>query len=117
MKKILFLALTMMCVNFSFAADAKDFVAVCPKTAKVLFENETIRMLLLKQSKGEVCGIGFHRTHVDYHIKGVDLKIGMPDGSSTIIKIPEGTSFPAGEGVYSFEVVSGQLELVIVEFK
>jgi len=117
MKKLIIPIIVTLIAPVSFAAGEKDFVEICPKVAKVLFENETVRMLLLKQAKGQSCGIGFHRDHIDYHIKAVELKIGQADGTSMNIKIPEGASFRAEQGVYSFEVIGGQLELVIMEFK
>jgi len=117
MKKLFIAIFVALFASASFAAGEKDFVEICPKVAKVLFENESVRMLLLKQAKGQSCGIGFHRDHIDYHIKAVELKIGQADGTSMNIKIPEGASFRAEQGVYSFEVIGGQLELVIMEFK
>jgi len=107
-----------MFVNVSFAADAKDFVAVCPKNTKVLFENETTRIILVKQARGEICGMSYHRAHVDYHIKGAEIKVLNVDGSTArTFKIPEGSSFPVTEDTFSYEVIGGQMELIVVEFK
>ena len=51
MKKFIVASLsTFFAINI-FAADVKDFVEQCPKIAKVLYENDSIRMLFVKQAK------------------------------------------------------------------
>jgi hypothetical protein len=105
-------------ISSVYAADGKkDSVIECSKTHKVLFENEVTRIIQVKQGGGEICPMSFHANHFAIHNKTVEIKITFQDGNSAVYKIPEGTNSMVPENTFSFEIKSGQLDVIAIEFK
>ena len=92
-------------------------VALCGKFYKVLFENDTTRIIQAKQNKGDLCPMSYFPNRFIIMNKSVEIKVTNSDGTSFIWKAAEGLNMPLSEATIATEVKSGQLDSVIIQFK
>ncbi len=114
-KALLFAALSLA----SASAFAVDAVAACPKSFRVLAEDDKARVLLFTQKKGESCPMHSHPHTALYALKvSKPLSYRMPDGSvreSTLLKKGDVLLRPATE--HEHLPAKGDVESIVVEFK
>jgi hypothetical protein len=67
-----------------------DAVQVAPKTTKVLFENNRIRVLEERFRKGQKVAMHSHPPHFAYAVTRMKFKLTGPDGKSTVVKMKQG---------------------------
>jgi len=64
-----------------------DAVKVAPKTTKVVFENDKIRVLEERFMKGQKVAMHSHPPYFAYAVTRMKYKIIGPDGKGTIVKM------------------------------
>lgn len=105
----------------STVARAQDPAKLNPRTYKVIFENEKIRVLEYHSKPGlAVCGAGrhFHPQHLTIALSGGKAKVRMPDGSVKIHEVKPGTMFWAPAETHEVENLSGRnMHAYMVEYK
>lgn len=67
-----------------------DAVQVAPKTTKVLFENERIRVLEERFRKGQKVAMHSHPPHFAYAVTEMKFKLTGPDGKTATVKMKKG---------------------------
>lgn len=67
-----------------------DVVQVAPKTTKVLFENDKIRVLEERFRKGQKVAMHSHPPHFAYAVTRMKFKLILPDGKTTMVKMKKG---------------------------
>ncbi len=86
--------LLLMGLVFSLSATmAQDPAKVTPKTHKVLFENERVRVLDVRVATGQKVPMHSHPGYVVYALTPYKVKFTSPDGKATIV---EGKAGEAG---------------------
>ena len=78
---------------------AKDVVSAAPKSAKVLYENETFRVLELKFKKGQKLEMHSHPANFVYAVTSMKFKSTSPDGKKSAVKMKKGDSSFSSEGM------------------
>jgi hypothetical protein len=73
----------------------KDLVKVAPRSVKILFENDKLRILRIKFKKGQKIATHSHPPNYVYALTSARFKSIKPRGKSEIIKMKE------GEGAWS----------------
>ena len=67
-----------------------DAVKVAPKTTKVVFENDKIRVLEERFMKGQKVAMHSHPPYFAYAVTRMKYKIIGPDGKGTMVKLKRG---------------------------
>jgi hypothetical protein len=67
-----------------------DVLHVAPKTTKVLFENDKIRVIEERFKKGQKVPMHSHPPHFAYAVTKMKFKLTFPDGRSNIVKMEKG---------------------------
>jgi hypothetical protein len=100
---------------------AQDAATVAPRSYRVVFENDRVRVLEYKSRPGlGVCGEGmhYHPAHVTVSLTGAKLKVTTPDGKSFLKDVPQGHAFFAEAETHSAEIIGGyDTRSYIVELK
>jgi quercetin dioxygenase-like cupin family protein len=65
-------------------------VQATPKTTKVLYENDEIRVLEERFRKGQKVPMHSHPPHFGYAVTGMKYKLTGPDGKTTLVKLKKG---------------------------
>ena len=98
-----------------------DPAKINPRTYKVLFENEKIRVLEYHSKPGlGVCGQGrhYHPQHLTIPLTGGKAKVRMPDGTVRIGEKKAGEMFWAPAETHEVENVSGRnVHVYLIEYK
>ena len=102
-------------------ARAQDPVKINPRSYKVLFENDRVRVLeyLAKPGVG-VCGIGrhFHPEHITIALSGGKVKVAPENGKGHVSDVSPGKIFYAPAEVHEVENVSGRnMHAYLIELK
>jgi len=71
-------------------AKAQDPVKVDPKHYKVLFNNEYVRILDVRQKPGEKSPMHSHPNHVIYSLTGATIKFTSSDGKTNTVTTKAG---------------------------
>ncbi len=93
-----------------------DVVQVAPKGARVLYENEKVRVLELKFKKGQKLALHSHPNNFVYAVTASRFKSTHPDGKSNIVRMKKGESSWSEAGSHSVENLKSGVILQI-EFK
>jgi hypothetical protein len=107
---------------FGVSADAlaQDAAAADPRAYRVVLENDRVRVLEYRSRPGlGVCGQGvhYHPAHVTVSLTGAKLRR-TAGGQATLVDIPVGHVFFAGEETHSAEVIGGSgTRTLIIELK
>lgn len=95
-----------------------DIVAIAPESHRVIFENDTIRMLKVTLKPGETVGMHRNPENVNYILKPGTLRLINADGSAVDVELSEGQVIPAPESSHAVENVGGtEVQTVCVELK
>ena len=103
------------------SAFAQDAVKTEPRSYKVLFENDKVRVLQYVSRPGiGVCGIGKHShpDHVTVTLTPAKVKLTTEDGKVHINEIPAGAAFWDPASTHSAENIGGSgSRMVLIEIK
>lgn len=95
-----------------------DIVAIAPEQHKVIFENDTIRMLKVTVKPGEKVAMHTNPENVNYILKPGTLRLINPDGSAQDVELTEGQVIPAPVGTHAVENVGdSEVQTIGVELK
>jgi len=95
-----------------------DIVAIAPEQHKVIFENDTIRMLKVTVKPGEKVAMHTNPENVNYILKPGILRLINPDGSAQDLELTEGQVIPAPVGTHAVENVGdSEVQTIGVELK
>ena len=95
---------------------AVDFLEAAPKQAKVMVENEKVRVLHVKFSKGDKIPMHSHPDLVVYSIKSGKIRFTLEDGTVREIAPKQGEAIFRPAVTHSHEHLEGD-EAIVVELK
>lgn len=105
----------------SSAARAQDATKTEPRSYKVLFENDKVRVLEYVSRPGiGVCGTGRHShpDHVTVTLTPAKVKLTTADGKVQVNSIPAGSAFWDPASTHSAENIGGSgSRMVLIEVK
>ena len=105
----------------SSAARAQDATKTEPRSYKVLFENDKVRVLEYVSRPGiGVCGTGRHShpDHVTVTLTPAKVKLTTADGKVQVNSIPAGSAFWDPASIHSAENIGGSgSRMVLIEVK
>ena len=105
----------------AFPAGAQDPAKMNPRSYKVLFENERVRVLEYTAKPGlGVCGQGrhFHPAHLSIPLTDGKVKITQPGGKTIVAQGKAGEVFWAPQEWHTVENISGiEMRAYMVELK
>jgi hypothetical protein len=87
-----------------------DIVAISPEVHRVIFENETIRMLEVSVQPGARVPMHTNPENINYILEGGTLRLLDPDGSFFDLEVAARQVIPAPVGRHAVENV-GQSEV------
>jgi beta-alanine degradation protein BauB len=104
--------LTILLAAFGIAPEAlaQDAVATDPRSFRVLFENDRVRVLEYRSGPGlGICGQGmhYHPDHVTIALTAAKLKVTSADGKVAYNDVPAGHVFFAPAGMHKSEIIGG----------
>jgi len=99
---------------------AKHILRVSPKSAKVLFENDTVRVIEITMAKGQKIPMHSHNRGLSYSLNGGRIRSTRKDGRSELITVKRGElswSDKDGAETHAVENLGGVLKELSVELK
>lgn len=93
---------------------------MAPESAKVVFENDTVRVIVITMKKGQTIPMHSHNRGLSYSLNGGKIRSTREDGRSDVIKVKKGElSWSEADGVetHAVENLGGVLRELCVEFK
>jgi len=87
-----------------------DIVEISPEIHRVIFENETIRMLEVSVKPGATVPMHTNPENINYILQGGTLRLLNPDGSLVDVDLIERQVIPAPVGRHAVQNV-GQTEV------
>ncbi|HZF80932.1 MAG TPA: hypothetical protein VEZ89_14200 [Rubrivivax sp.] len=103
------------------AAVAQDASRIEPRSYKVLFENQKVRVVEYVSRPGiGVCGTGRHShpDHVTVTLTPAKVKLTTADGKVEVHNVPAGAAFWEAASIHSAENIGGSgARMVLVEIK
>lgn len=103
------------------AARAQDAARMEPRSYKLLFENEKVRVLEYVSRPGiGVCGAGRHShpDHVTVTLTPAKVKLTTEDGKVQVKEIPAGSAFWESASTHAAENIGGSgSRMVLIEIK
>jgi quercetin dioxygenase-like cupin family protein len=99
---------------------ARHILKVAPKSAKVVFENETVRVILITMRKGQRVPMHSHNKGLSYSLNKGKIRSLSEEGKSGVINIKRGEiSWSDADGVetHAVENLGGVLRELSVELK
>lgn len=100
----------------SLPAGAVDFVQAAPRQAKVMVENDKVRVLHVTFSKGDKIPMHSHPDLVVYSLKSGKIRFTTQDGKVTEIVPKQGEAVFRPAVTHSHEHLEGD-EAIVVELK
>ena len=80
-----------------------DVVQVAPKSTKVLFENDKIRVLEMKFKKGQKLAMHSHPANFVYAVTSLKFKSVSETGKTNVVKMKKGESSSSEASTHSIE--------------
>jgi quercetin dioxygenase-like cupin family protein len=99
---------------------AKHILKVAPKSAKVIFENEAIRVIEITMRKGERIPLHSHNKGLSYSLNGGKIRSTGENGKSRVFEVKKGElSWSDADGLetHAVENLGGILRELSVELK
>lgn len=99
---------------------AKHILKAAPKSAKVIFENDAVRVIEITMQKGESIPMHSHNRGLSYSLNGGKIRSTRDDGRSGVINVRKGEvswSDADGAETHAVENLGGVLRELSVEFK
>jgi len=103
-----------------YGALARHILKVAPKAAKVIFENEVVRVIETTMRKGERIPMHSHNKGLSYSLNGGKIRSMSEDGKSRVFNVRKGeVSWSDADGLetHAVENLGGVLRELSVEFK
>jgi len=96
----------------------KHILQVAPKSAKVVFENDEVRIIEITLKKGERIGMHSHNKGVSYGLNKSKHKYTGADGKSEVVKRKKGSASwtESGES-HAVENLGGKSRILSIELK
>jgi beta-alanine degradation protein BauB len=101
-------------------ASAEHILKVAPKSAKVIFENEAVRVIEITMRKGQTIPMHSHNRGVSYSLNAGRIRSTGKDGRSRVADIKRGElSWSDRDGLetHAVENLGGVLRELSVELK
>src|ERR1700688_1385575 len=76
----------------------KDVLSAAPKSVKILYENDTFRVLEVKFKKGQKLEMHSHPPNLVYAVTPMKFKSTSPDGKTSVVTMKKGQSSFSSEG-------------------
>ena len=99
---------------------AKHILKVAPKSAKVIFENDVVRVIEITMRKGQRIPMHSHNKGFSYSLSEGKIRSTSEDGKSRVFKVRKGeASWSDADGLqtHAVENLGGVLRELSVEFK
>lgn len=97
---------------------AKHILAVAPKSAKVVFENDEVRIVEITLKKGQKMPMHTHNKGVGYALKKSKYRSTDAGGKSAVVKMKKGdASWSEAESTHSVENLGGTSKMLSIELK
>jgi hypothetical protein len=91
---------------------------VAPKSAKVVFENEAVRVIEITLRKGQKLPMHSHNRNLTYGLNDSKFRSTDIEGKSSIVRIKKGeTSWSEGSKSHAVENLGGTSHILSVEIK
>lgn len=109
------------CLALASAVLAQDAAKVSPRTYKVVFEDDRVRVLEYVSKPGlGVCGQGrhYHPAHLTMQLTDLKIKVTEENGGSKTADVPAGRMFASPAEWHTTENIgAGAARAYIVEYK
>ncbi len=99
---------------------ARHILKVAPKSAKVIFENDVVRVIEITIRKGQKIPLHSHNKGLSYSLNEGKIRSTNEDGKSRVFKVRKGEiSWSGADGAetHAVENLGGVLRELSVEFK
>jgi quercetin dioxygenase-like cupin family protein len=97
---------------------AKHILKVAPKSAKVIFENDVIRVVEITMRKGQRIPMHQHERGVGYSLNRGRIRSTREDGKSEVVNVKKGeASWEERPYTHAVENLGGKLVELSIEFK
>ena len=99
---------------------ARHVLKVAPKSAKVVFENDAVRVIEITMRKGQRIPMHSHNRGLSYSLNEGKIKSTSGGGKSRVVNVKEGEvswSDTDGAETHAVENLGGVLRELSVEFK
>ena len=99
---------------------ARHILKVAPKSAKVVFENDAVRVIEITMKKGQKVPMHSHNKGLSYSLNSGKIRSTGKDGKSRVFKVKRGdVGWSAKDGLetHAVENLGGALRELCVEFK
>lgn len=96
----------------------KDAVSVAPDIAKVLFENDRVRVLEIRLKRRQKMALHSHPANLAYALTSARIKSISPEGKSQTLKMKKGQFNWSDGGSHSVEnLASSAATNLVIELK
>lgn len=99
---------------------ARHIIEVTPKSAKVIFENDKVRVIEITMRKGQTIPMHSHNKGISYSLNGGKIRSTGEDGKSRAFHVRRGEiSWSDADGIetHAVENLGGVLRELCIEFK
>jgi quercetin dioxygenase-like cupin family protein len=97
---------------------AEHILSLAPKSARVIFENETIRVVLTTMKKGQKIPMHSHGKGFSYSLNSGRIRSTGTDGKARAFSVKKGEASWSDEGyAHAVDNLGGSLQELSVEFK
>ena len=97
---------------------AEHILEVAPKSAKVIFENETVRVILTTMKKGQKIPMHSHNRGFSYSLNSGRIRTTEVDGKQRAFNVKKGEADWSDKGyAHAVDNLGGVLQELSVEFK
>jgi quercetin dioxygenase-like cupin family protein len=97
---------------------AEHILDVAPKSAKVIFENETVRVILTTMKKGQKIPMHSHNRGFSYSLGSGRIRSTGADGKPMAFNVKKGEASWSDKGyAHAVDNLGGALQELSVEFK
>lgn len=99
---------------------ARHILKVAPKSARVIFENDVVRVIEVTMKRGQTIPMHSHNRGLSYSLNGGKIRSMRENGKSGIVNVRKGEiSWSDADGVETHAVgnLGGVLRELCVEFK
>jgi len=95
----------------------EHILKVAPKSAKVVFENDKIRVIEVVMRKGQKLTIHSHMPNLAYGITNSKFRSTSPGGRSEVVRMKRGEATWSDGSSHSVENLGGLSRILSVELK
>ncbi len=95
----------------------QHIVKVVPKSAKVVFENDKLRVIEIVLRKGQKMAMHSHKPNLAYGMTDSKFRSTSEDGMSEVVRIKKGVASWSEGGAHSVENLGGISRLLSIELK